>query len=48
MKKESKAMLKILLESLLLECAENGLDINKEIDYIYETLNSNFLTDLQK
>ena len=41
-------MLKILLESLLLECAENGLNANKEIDYLYSTLNNNFITDLQK
>lgn len=41
-------MLKILLESLLLECAENGMNANKEIDHLYETLNNNFTTDLQK
>lgn len=41
-------MLKMLLESLLLECAEQGLNADKEINYLYETLNNNFLTDLQK
>lgn len=41
-------MLKILLESLLLECADNGLNADKEINYLYETLNNNFITDLQK
>lgn len=41
-------MLKILLESLLLECADNGIDANKEIDYLYSTLDNNFITDLQK
>ena len=41
-------MLKILLESLLLECADNGLNANKEIDYLYQTLNNDFITDLQK
>ena len=41
-------MLKILLESLLLEIAENGLNADEEINYLYETLNNNFTTDLQK
>ena len=41
-------MLKILLESLLLECADNGLDANKEIDYLYQTLDNAYITDLQK
>lgn len=41
-------MLKMLLESLLLECAEQGLNADKEINYLYETLSGNFLTDLQK
>ena len=41
-------MLKILLESLLLECADNGLDANKEIDYLYSTLGNAHITDLQK
>ena len=41
-------MLKILLESLLLEIAENGLDANKEIDYLYSTLDNAHITDLQK
>lgn len=41
-------MLKILLESLLMECAEQNLNADKEINNLYETLNSNFLTNLQK
>ena len=41
-------MLKILLESLLIECAEQGLNVDKEINYLYETLNNSFLTNLQK
>lgn len=41
-------MLKILLESLLMECAEQGLNADKEINRLYDTLNGNFLTDLQK
>lgn len=41
-------MLKILLESLLMECAEQGLNADKEINHLYDTLNSNFLTGLQK
>ena len=41
-------MLKILLESLLLECADNGLNANKEIDYLYQTLDNAYITDLQK
>ena len=41
-------MLKILLESLLLEIAENELNADEEINYLYETLNNNFTTDLQK
>ena len=41
-------MLKILLESFLLEIAENGLNADAEINYLYKTLNGNFITDLQK
>ena len=41
-------MLKILLESLLLEIAESELNADEEINYLYETLNNNFTTDLQK
>lgn len=41
-------MLKILLESFLLEIAENGLNADVEINYLYKTLNGNFITDLQK
>ena len=41
-------MLKILLESLLMECAEQGLNTDKEINHLYDTLNGSFLTDLQK
>ena len=41
-------MLKILLESLLMECAEQGLNADKEINYLYKTLDNSFLTDLQK
>lgn len=41
-------MLKILLESLLLECADNGIDANKEIDYLYQTLDNAHTTDIQK
>ena len=31
-------MLKILLESFLLEIAENGLNADTEINYLYKTL----------
>lgn len=41
-------MLKILLESLLLECAELGLDADNVINNLYATLNSSHTTDLQK
>ena len=41
-------MLKILLESFLLEIAEAGLNADTEINYLYKTLNGNFTTDLQK
>lgn len=41
-------MLKILLESFLLEIAEAGLNADAEINYLYKTLNNNFITDLQK
>lgn len=41
-------MLKILLESLIIECLENGINLDKEINYLYETLNKPYLTDLQK
>lgn len=41
-------MLKILLESLIIECLENGINLDKEINYLYETLNKPHLTDLQK
>ena len=41
-------MLKLLLASLLLEIAESGLNADEEINYLYETLNNNFTTDLQK
>ena len=41
-------MLKILLESFLLEIAEAGLNADAEINYLYKTLNGNFTTDLQK
>ena len=41
-------MLKILIESLIIECLENGINLDKEINYLYETLNKPYLTDLQK
>lgn len=41
-------MLNILLESLIIECLENNINLDKEINYIYETLNKTHLTDLQK
>lgn len=41
-------MLNILIESLIIECLENGINLDKEIDYLYDTLNKSQLTDLQK
>ena len=41
-------MLKILIESLIIECLENRINLDKEIDYLYDTLNKAHLTDLQK
>lgn len=41
-------MLNILIESLIIECLENRINLDKEIDYLYETLNKPYLTDLQK
>lgn len=41
-------MLNILIESLIIECLENRINLDKEIDYLYKTLNKPYLTDLQK
>ena len=41
-------MLKILIESLIIECLENKINLDKEIDYLYNNLSKEHLTDLQK
>lgn len=41
-------MLKILLESALMELLESNKDVNKWIDNTYSNLDKSFLTDIEK
>lgn len=41
-------MLKILLESALIELMENKKDVNNWIEYTYNNLNNNFTSDIEK
>lgn len=41
-------MLKILLESALMELLEGNKDVNQFIDYTYNNLEKSFLTDIEK
>ena len=41
-------MLKILLESALMELLENNKDVSQWIDNTYHNLDKSFLTDIEK
>ena len=41
-------MLKILLESALMELLEENKDVNQWIEYTYNNLEKSFLTDIEK
>lgn len=41
-------MLKILLESSLMELLENNKDVNQWIDNTYNNIEKSFLTDIEK
>lgn len=41
-------MLKILLESALMELLENNKDVNQWIENTYSNLDKSFLTDIEK
>lgn len=41
-------MLNMLIENLIIETLENKLNLDNEIEYIYNTLDKSHITDLQK